>query len=163
MPPLFAGVGKSSDRIHQGFWVWMQNWQLWISFWWRRMNGCQSILCSSLLKITYYARSSNKCLLLVLVAFETSLIRWVKLQIYIKLAWLEKWNVVPVLRNLAFLCANHGVLVVVCVQAALASTETSSDSVVSGGGLHPQATPQHSPQAPSPAADELVVSLTEIQ
>jgi homeobox-leucine zipper protein len=48
-------------------------------------------------------------------------------------------------------------------QAALASTETSSDSVVSGGGLHPQATPQHSPQAPSPAADELVVSLTEIQ
>ncbi|CAK9881369.1 unnamed protein product [Sphagnum jensenii] len=48
-------------------------------------------------------------------------------------------------------------------QAALASTETSSDSVVSGGGLHPQATPQHSPQTPSPAADELVVSLTEIQ
>ncbi len=70
---------------------------------------------------------------------------------------------VPVQRNLAFLCANHGVLVVVSVQAALASTETSSDSVVSGGGLHPQATPQHSPQTPSPAADELVVSLTELQ
>jgi hypothetical protein len=48
-------------------------------------------------------------------------------------------------------------------QAALASTETSSDSVVSGGGLHPQATPQHSPRAPSPAADELVNSLTELQ
>ncbi|CAM6002584.1 unnamed protein product [Sphagnum balticum] len=40
--------------------------------------------------------------------------------------------------------------------AALASTETSSDSVVSGGGLHPQATPQHSLRAPSPAADELL-------
>lgn len=35
--------------------------------------------------------------------------------------------------------------------AALASTDTSSDSVVTGGALPPQLTPQHSPRESSPA------------
>lgn len=35
--------------------------------------------------------------------------------------------------------------------AAMASTDTSSDSVVTGGGLPPQPTPQHSPRESSPA------------
>jgi homeobox-leucine zipper protein len=46
----------------------------------------------------------------------------------------------------------------VSVQAALASTDTSCDSVVTGG-LPPQPTPQHSPRASSPAE---LVSLAQL-